>query len=117
MKIIKVVAVALIENQKLLVALRSPTMSSPNLWELPGGKVEAGESDQEALVRECQEELNITISVEGFLADSEVQVGSRIIQMKVYRAVIQSGMLKKTELARYSPGLTGIFIDRVFEEF
>jgi len=29
----------------------------------------------------------------------------------------KNGMLKKTELARYSPGLTGIFIDRVFEEF
>ena len=51
LKKIRVVAGAIFREDQLLVAKRSLMMSSPMLWELPGGKVEVGESDQAALQR------------------------------------------------------------------
>lgn len=61
-KLVKVVA-AIIENdqQEILCALRSPLMAMPNMWEFPGGKVEANEDIYTALEREIDEELNCKI--------------------------------------------------------
>ncbi|MDM5329006.1 (deoxy)nucleoside triphosphate pyrophosphohydrolase [Neobacillus sp. CF12] len=61
-KLVKVVA-AVIENEnnEILCALRSPEMSIPNMWEFPGGKVEANEDIYSALEREIDEELNCKI--------------------------------------------------------
>ncbi|MCM2534105.1 (deoxy)nucleoside triphosphate pyrophosphohydrolase [Neobacillus pocheonensis] len=61
-KLVKVVA-AIIENEKqeILCALRSPEMALPNIWEFPGGKVEANEDIFSALEREIDEELNCKI--------------------------------------------------------
>jgi len=61
-KLVKVVA-AIIENEnnEILCALRSPEMSIPNMWEFPGGKVEANEDIFTALEREISEELDCTV--------------------------------------------------------
>jgi len=61
-KLVKVVA-AIIENeqQEILCALRSPEMSIPNMWEFPGGKVEANEDIFSALAREIDEELDCKV--------------------------------------------------------
>lgn len=61
-KQIKVVA-AVIENEQeeILCALRSPTMSMPNLWEFPGGKVKENEDLHSAIKREIHEELGCII--------------------------------------------------------
>ena len=62
-KTVKVVA-AIIENEnnEILCALRSPDMILPNQWEFPGGKIELGESREEALIREVKEELELDIN-------------------------------------------------------
>jgi 8-oxo-dGTP diphosphatase len=62
-KLVKVVA-AIIENEQkeILCALRSPEMAIPNMWEFPGGKVEANEDIYSALVREISEELDCKIA-------------------------------------------------------
>src|SRR5215467_10554281 len=52
-----VVGAAIIARGRLLAAQRADPPELAGGWELPGGKVEPGESDQEALVRECHEEL------------------------------------------------------------
>ena len=56
-----VVAGIIIRRDRFLAARRSQTMAFPGFWEFPGGKVEAGETVEQALRRELVEELGVTI--------------------------------------------------------
>lgn len=56
-----VVGAAILRGGRLLAAQRGSPPELAGGWELPGGKVEPGESDEAALLRECQEELGVTI--------------------------------------------------------
>jgi 8-oxo-dGTP diphosphatase len=51
------------EGGRYLITQRPPTASLPLLWEFPGGRVQEGESDHDALVRELQEEMGIDVFV------------------------------------------------------
>ena len=62
-KNIHVVGAAIIEDGKILCAQRGPSMSLPLKWEFPGGKIEPGESPEEALAREIKEEINCSIEI------------------------------------------------------
>ena len=58
-----VVACALVDvDGRVLIAQRPQGKSLPGLWEFPGGKVEAGERPEEALIRELDEELGVQVS-------------------------------------------------------
>lgn len=60
---ILVAAIALVDSDsRILIAQRPIGKSMAGLWEFPGGKVEEGELPEEALIRECDEELGIDIS-------------------------------------------------------
>lgn len=60
--IILVVAAALIDpDGRVLIAKRPPDKAMAGLWEFPGGKIEAGETPEQALIRELAEELAITV--------------------------------------------------------
>ena len=62
MKILLVVAVALIDaDDRVLIAQRPEGKALAGLWEFPGGKIDAGERPEAALIRELQEELGITV--------------------------------------------------------
>ena len=56
-----VVGAAILREGCILAAQRGPKMSQSGVWEFPGGKVEAGESESAALVRELHEELNLRL--------------------------------------------------------
>ena len=60
-RLVLVAAVALIRERRVLLAERPAGKSMAGLWEFPGGKVEAGETPEACLVRECVEELGIRI--------------------------------------------------------
>ena len=63
-----VVAALLWRDDKLLISRRRSDQAMPNLWEFPGGKIEAGEPPQVALAREVREELGCEVDV-GRIAD------------------------------------------------
>ncbi len=65
-----VVAAVLIKDNKFLIAQRGHDDPLASLWEFPGGKVEEGESPQQSLVREMQEEFSIDVEVVEFFASS-----------------------------------------------
>jgi 8-oxo-dGTP diphosphatase len=68
---IRVVGAMIEQDGKYLITQRPPRASLPLLWEFPGGRVEAGETDPDALARELREEMGI-----------EVQVGDRVIHVE-----------------------------------
>ncbi len=69
MTLVLVAAVALIDpDGRVLLAQRPEGKSMAGLWEFPGGKIEAGETPEAALVRECHEELGIRIAPDDLAA-------------------------------------------------
>lgn len=75
-----VVAGALISNSRLLIAQRHYPVELAGLWELPGGKVAADESDNSALVRELSEELGIAVTVGEQLGDDVILSEAMILR-------------------------------------
>lgn len=84
-----VVAGALISGAALLVAQRDRPAALAGLWELPGGKVAAGESDAAALVRELREELGIEVTV-GARLGADVAL-SDTMTLRAYRVSLTAG--------------------------
>ena len=75
----KTVVAALIEKDgKYLIAQRKAGSALGGLWEFPGGKVEAGESDTEALEREILEEFNTVVTVGKLLATAPIDEGTTL---------------------------------------
>ncbi|MFI0451045.1 (deoxy)nucleoside triphosphate pyrophosphohydrolase [Actinomadura sp. 6N118] len=60
-----VVGAAIIRDGRLLAAQRAEPAELAGGWEFPGGKVDPGESDEDALVRECHEELDVKVALGG----------------------------------------------------
>jgi 8-oxo-dGTP diphosphatase len=71
-----VVGAAIVRDGRVLAARRTFPAEAAGRWEFPGGKVEAGETPESALVREVAEELGCTIAVTGWLP-GEVGIGDR----------------------------------------
>ncbi|TVX99400.1 (deoxy)nucleoside triphosphate pyrophosphohydrolase [Paenibacillus cremeus] len=84
-------AVIFNEKNEVLCALRSQTMSLPGLWEFPGGKIEAGETPEQSLAREIQEELNCSIQIGDLVADATHEYPNVIVRLITYRATITEG--------------------------
>lgn len=80
-----IVGAAIIADGRLLACARSGPPPVAGMWEFPGGKVENGETEVEALVRECEEELGVLVEVGGRVGEDVVLGHGRAV-LKVYLA-------------------------------
>lgn len=96
MKQIEVVA-AIICKGEYIFATQRGYGDFKDGWEFPGGKMEPGESPEEALVREIQEELSTTISVDKFLCTVEYDYPKFHLTMHCYLCSLQTEALHLNE--------------------
>jgi 8-oxo-dGTP diphosphatase len=83
------VVAAVIEHEgRVLACRRRAGKADAGKWEFPGGKVEAGESAPQALIREVHEELGIDIDVHDELTTDDTDVGGRVIRLTCLRATL-----------------------------
>jgi 8-oxo-dGTP diphosphatase len=69
LEVTQVVGAALVDEQRRVLVAQRGSGPLAGLWEFPGGKVEPGESDLSALVRECGEELGVQVAPQAFLGE------------------------------------------------
>ena len=102
-KIIRVTATIIVNDGMLLIAKRKPTARLPNLWELPGGKVEPNETPEECLIREIKEEFDINITVGEYLGSNIHAYDFGTIELMAYRSNWEDGdlILKDHEEIRW----------------
>lgn len=98
---IKVVAGVIYNKNKFLIAKRNFQKSQGGLWEFPGGKVELGETNEDALKREIKEELNIEIEVGEYLTTHIHNYSDKIIELICYKAKIITGEIELLEHEDY----------------
>lgn len=96
METVNVVSAIIHDGDYMFVAQRG-NGKCKGYWEFPGGKIEANETDEEALVREIQEELDITINVENFVENIVFPIPTRILNIRFYNASIKEGSIKLLE--------------------
>ena len=96
-KTIEVVAALIWRGDRFLACQRPSEKARGLLWEFVGGKVEGGESGPQALVRECCEELGVTISVRGEFMDVTHEYPELTVHLTLYEAEIAQGEPKKLE--------------------
>ena len=84
-----VVGAAVVREGRVLAAQRATPEVYRGLWEFPGGKVEVGESEQDALIRECHEELGCELALDEILGEVGVLGGSATL--RVWLATLVAG--------------------------
>ena len=102
MKTIKVAAAIIIHDNQIFATERGYGEFKDG-WEFPGGKIEEGETPQEALVREIKEELDTEIEVKDFLKTVEYDYPEFHLSMDCFFCTIKSGelVLKEHEAAKW----------------
>jgi 8-oxo-dGTP diphosphatase len=102
----KVTAAVIEENGKVLIGRRKPGRHMGGKWEFPGGKIEPGETPQESLARELQEELAIRVRVGEFLCNAFYEGDGVSLELLVYHVERLDGepsLLEHQELCWVRP--------------
>ena len=91
---IRVVGAMIERDGRYLITQRPPKATLPLLWEFPGGRVEPGETDQEALARELREEMGIEVEVGERCIHVEHAYEAYDIDFCVYRCRLVAGPIR-----------------------
>ena len=94
---IEVVAALIWRGERFLACQRPPEKARGLLWEFAGGKVESGESGPEALLRECREELGVTLRLQDAFMDVTHAYPDLTVHLTLYNAEIAEGEPQKIE--------------------
>ena len=97
MKTLEVVAALIHSGEKFLICQRPADKARGLLWEFAGGKVEPGETHEQALIRECREELAIEIAVESVFMEVQHEYPDVCVRLTVFNARIVAGTPQKIE--------------------
>ena len=93
----EVVAALVWDKEKFLICQRPVNKSRALLWEFVGGKVEKGETKEQALIRECKEELNITLNVGDVFMEVVHEYPDITVHLTFFNATIAEGVPQKLE--------------------
>ena len=93
----EVVAALIWDKDKFMICQRPADKKRALLWEFVGGKVEKGESQKDALIRECREELDITVAPDDIFMEVIHEYPDITVKLVLYNAVIKEGEPKKLE--------------------
>ena len=91
MKITEVVAALIWQGEQFMICQRPAHKARGLLWEFVGGKVESGETKQQALIRECREELAVTVSVGEIFMDVTHEYPDLTVHLTLFNAEIAEG--------------------------
>ena len=95
--ITEVVAALIWKGNKFMICQRPAHKARGLLWEFVGGKVEPGETNEQALIRECQEELAVTLSVGDVFMDVTHEYPDLTVHLTLFIATIAEGEPQKLE--------------------
>ncbi len=93
----EVVAALVWRDDKFMICQRPAHKARGLLWEFVGGKVEPGETKEQALIRECREELAVTISVGNVFMDVTHEYPDLTVHLTLFNATITDGEPQKLE--------------------
>ena len=97
MKITEVAAALIRQGDKFMICQRPAHKARGLLWEFVGGKVEPGETKEQALIRECREELALTLSVGDVFMDVVHEYPDLTVHLTLFEATVAEGELVMLE--------------------
>lgn len=90
-KVTEVVAALIWDGDRFLICQRPAHKARGLLWEFVGGKVEPGETKEQALIRECREELAVTLPVGGVFMEADHNYPDLNVHLTLFNAAISGG--------------------------
>jgi 8-oxo-dGTP diphosphatase len=93
----EVVAALILDRDQFMICQRPANKARGMLWEFVGGKVEPGETKKKALIRECREELAVTLSVGDVFMEVDHVYPDLTIHLTLFNAAIVCGTPQKLE--------------------
>lgn len=103
----EVVAALIWQGEAFMICQRPAHKARGLLWEFVGGKVESGETKEQALIRECREELAVTVSVGDIFMDVIHEYTDLTVHLTLFNATIAEGepvMLEHNDIRWITPG-------------
>ena len=93
----EVVAALIRDGERFMICQRPANKKRALLWEFVGGKVEPGETKEAALIRECTEELAVTVAPQDIFMDVIHEYPDITVHLTLFNAVITAGIPQKLE--------------------